>query len=401
MVLHREITVIFIVEIGSFRTKNACEDHFEGCKDHDFCYVKMPEEGSTLGYQEGSKSIRVPFVIYADTECILRPIQGADSRCTRNDSGCVEEHGEFTRDVNEHVACGASMLIKFAHGDYERSFKQCIGENSIRAFCKTLKVEVERAIRYKKKGMYPLTDDEKRDHRKAKECHLCSGAFVKSELVGDQKVRDHCHYTGKYRGAAHSKSNFAHRIPKHIPVVFHNLSGYDAHVIIRELADQYDVDEMEVLAENAERYISFSIPIKVKLRDDDGKPIVYKDKKGRERKREQVCKLRFIDSNRFMQSSLGSLVDNLAGTGTDGVECCGDLEFVEVDEMWKAKFECEKCHGFQYRQLDGDVLKTRFSNLRRRCASDGVFRLFLPKGVYPYEYMDSFDRFEEVEGTPN
>lgn len=63
MVLHREITVIFIVEIGSFRTKNACEDHFEACKDYDFCYVKMPEEGSTLGYQEGSKSIRVPFVI--------------------------------------------------------------------------------------------------------------------------------------------------------------------------------------------------------------------------------------------------------------------------------------------------------------------------------------------------
>ena len=50
------------------------------------------------------------------------------------------------------------MLIKFAHGNYERSFKQCRGENSIREFCKTLKVEVERATRYKKKDMYPLTD---------------------------------------------------------------------------------------------------------------------------------------------------------------------------------------------------------------------------------------------------
>ena len=73
--------------LGSFRTKNAFEDHFV-CKDHDFCYVKMPEEGSTLRYQEGTKSIRVPFVIYADTECILRPIQGVDSRCTCNDPGC-------------------------------------------------------------------------------------------------------------------------------------------------------------------------------------------------------------------------------------------------------------------------------------------------------------------------
>ena len=112
----------------------------------------------------------------------------------------------------------------------------------------------------------------------------CGGAFVKPESVGDQKVRDHCHYTGKYRGAAHSKCNLAHRIPKHIPVVFHNLSGYDAHVIIRELADQYDVDEMEVLPENAEKYISFSVPVKVEVRDDDGKPIVYKDKKSKERK---------------------------------------------------------------------------------------------------------------------
>ena len=58
----------------------------------------------------------------------------------------MKEHGAFTRDVNEHVGCGASMLIKFAHGDHERSFKQCRGENSIRAFCKTLKVEVERPI---------------------------------------------------------------------------------------------------------------------------------------------------------------------------------------------------------------------------------------------------------------
>ena len=156
---------------------------------------------------------------------------------------------------------------------------------------------------------------------------------------------------------------------------------------------------MEVSAENAEKYTSFSVPINVELRDDDGNPIVYKDKKGKERKLKQLCKLRFIDSNRFMQSSLGSLVDNLAGTSTDGVECCGDLEFLEVDEIWKAKFECEKCHGFQYRQLDGDVLKTRFSNLRRNCASDGDFRLFLRKGVYPYEYLDSFDRFEEV-GLP-
>ena len=120
--------------LGSFQTKNACKEHFEACKDHDFCYARMPEEGSTLRYQKGSKSIRVPFVIYANTECIVRPIQGEDSRCTCNDPGCFEEHRAFTRDVNEHVGCGAAMFTKFAHGDYEKSFKKYRGENSIREY---------------------------------------------------------------------------------------------------------------------------------------------------------------------------------------------------------------------------------------------------------------------------
>ena len=75
-------------------------------------------------------------------------------------------------------------------------------------------------------------------------------------------MRDHCHYTEQYRRPAHSSCNLAHRVPKHVPVVFHNLSNYDAH-IIRELAQQFDVDEMEVLAKNTEKYISFSVSIYV------------------------------------------------------------------------------------------------------------------------------------------
>ena len=221
----------------------------------------MPEVGcNILRYLKGSNSIREPFVIYADTECILRPIAYTDQHCTCNDPRCEEKHGALTHNVSEHVGCGTAMLVKYAHGDYEKSFKLCRGEDSISAFVKTLKLQVERAIRYKKKAMDPLTDEEKRNHKEAKECHLCKNLFRKSELVGDRKVRDHCHYTGKYRGAAHSRCNLAHQIPSYIPVVFHNLN-YDAHIFIRELAEQFDVNEMEVLAENTEKYISFSVPI--------------------------------------------------------------------------------------------------------------------------------------------
>ena len=75
------------------------------------------------------------------------------------------------------------------------------------------------------------------------------------------KVRDHCHYTGKYRGATHDICNLRYKIPKEIPVVFHNGSTYDYHFIIKELAEEFE-GEFECLGENTEKYITFSVPIK-------------------------------------------------------------------------------------------------------------------------------------------
>ena len=388
--------------LDSFRTKNALDDHYEACKDHDFCYVEMPEVGKNiLRYQEGSKSIRVPFVIYADTECILKPVEGVDPKCICNDPECKMRHGAFTRNVNEHLGCGAAMLIKFAHGNYERAFKQCRGEDSIKVFVKTLKFEALRAIRYRKKEMDPLTDEEIVDYKEAKKCHLCGKPFGIPQSVNDRKVRDHCHYTGKYRGAAHSRCNLAYKIPNFIPVIFHNLN-YDAHIFIKELAEEFNVDEMEVLAENTEKYISFSVPIRIEVVDDDGKPVMYKNVKGVEKKQTETCMLRFIDSYRFMRSSLSNLVDNLAKTNTNDIECCknASIEFVEIDENYVAKFECEKCNSIKIRQLNKEMLESCFSNLRKRCGSDEDFRLFLRKGIYPYEYMDSFNRFDETSLPP-
>jgi len=99
--------------------------------------------------------------------------------------------------------------------------------------------------------------------------------------------------------------------------------------------------------------------------------------------------LRFIDSYRFMKASLSSLVDNLVGTNTNDMKCCagGDLELVEIDGEYRARFECEQCKSIKTKQLDRQALEVRFSNLRRRCVNDNHFRLFLRKGVYPYEYI--------------
>ena len=113
----------------------------------------------------------------------------------------------------------------------------------------------------------------------------------------NRKVRDHCHYTGLYRGPAHSFCNLRYQIPSYIPVVFHNLSGYDAHLFIKELGKHSS--DMGVMAKNKEDYISSSIKILVDK---------YIDKNGEEK--DKLIELRFIDSFEFMSSSLNSLTKN-------------------------------------------------------------------------------------------
>ena len=146
--------------------------------------------------------------------------------------------------------------------------------------------------------MTPLTKLQIKEYNKVRECHICFKYFGKN----DRKVRDHCHYSGLYRGAAHSSCNLQYKIPNYIPVVFHNLAGYNAHLFIRELA-KYTMD-IGVIAKNTEDYISFSIKVEVDR---------YVDKLGNEKIKE--IELRFIDSIKFMSSSLDSLVNNLAKGG--------------------------------------------------------------------------------------
>ena len=132
----------------------------------------------------------------------------------------------------------------------------------------------------------------KREQKAAEKCHICLDKFNDPR---NKKVRDHCHYSGEYWGAGHNNCNLKYKIPDHIPIVFHNLSGYDAHLFIKELGKKFNKDDIGVIAKNKEKYISFNVKINVKLagvRDKDGKE-VHKN-----------IKLRFIDSFRFMASSL-------------------------------------------------------------------------------------------------
>ena len=130
-------------------------------------------------------------------------------------------------------------------------------------------------INYEKQEMIPLTDKETEFYEKEKVCHICKKEFStdkndKNEFKIYHKVRDHCHYTEKFRGAGHNICNLRYKTSKEIPVVFYNGSTYDYHFIIKQLAKEFE-GQFECLGENSEKYITFSVPIKKKL--DNGKTI--------------------------------------------------------------------------------------------------------------------------------
>ena len=155
-------------------------------------------------------------------------------------------------------------------------------------------------INYEEKEMIPLTDKENKSYENQKACYICKKEFSTDENDKNafklyHKVRDHCHYTRKFRGAAHNICNLRYNVPKKIPIVFHNGSTYDYHFVIKKLPEEFK-GKFECLGENTEKYITFSVPIKKEL--DNGKTITYK--------------LKFIDSFRFMSTSLSSFVDNLS-----------------------------------------------------------------------------------------
>ena len=173
--------------------------------------------------------------------------------------------------------------------------------------------------------------------------------------------------------------------------MFHNLIDYDTHLFIKELGRRFNKNDIGVTAVNKERYISFNVKINVKLAG-----IKYKNGT-------QVHKniqLRFIDSCRFMASSLDKLASNLCSTV--GIQCDkrkGNMELINISGDYIASLGCERCRSKKTKDVDKEELKKDFNHTSRFWGCDGKFRLMMRKGIYPYEYMDDWEKFEKA-GLP-
>ena len=127
-----------------------------------------------------------------------------------------------------------------------------------------------------------ISKKEQNDFKIAKSCHICNKKYYNNE---DVPLRDHCHVTGKYRGSAHTDCNLSYRLTNKIYVIFHNLRGYDSHLVMQEIG-KFNKD-INVIPNNMEKYMAFMID----------------------------RNLIFIDSFQFMNQSLSNLTNNLPKAG--------------------------------------------------------------------------------------
>ena len=144
-----------------------------------------------------------------------------------------------TTKINKHTPSGYSIFTYCSFDKSRSKLNYYRDEDCMTKFCKDLREHAIKIINYEKKDMIPLTKKEEKNYNNQKFCYICKKEFDKSDKK-HYKVRDHCHYTGKYRGAAHNICNLRYKIPKEIPIVFHNGSTYDYHFIIKELVKEFE-----------------------------------------------------------------------------------------------------------------------------------------------------------------
>ena len=314
---------IFICErcINPFLSEKSLKAHEEHCNTNECVKIIMPGEGSSIFFKDLWKSQRMPFIIYADTESLLKPIQSCESDPSR----------KYTNKYQKHEPISFSYYIKcFDDNVFNEEPRTYTGEDAMQKFVESLEKDIIKIANIQDAGMIFGKEEANRFNEETI-CGICGGE------LGPDKVRDHCHYTGKYRGAAHNKCNLKYRKPNFTPVVFHNLSGYDAHLFIKNLG--YDLGNINCIPNNEEKYISFTKTITVgSYINKEGKTV------------NKTHNIRFIDSYKFMNKGLDDLVKNLP--------------------------------------------EEAFNNIKKYYTGDEL-NLIKRKGVYPYEYMDSIERFKE------
>ena len=308
------------------------EQHKEYCSEEESIKINMPKPDTYIKFKSYLYSERAPFVIYADFESLLKPL----------DTCKPDPNKSYTHKYNKHEPLSFVYYIKsFDESVYKSTLRKYVKENeedpdTIDVFINWLEEDVKIISGLGNEPM-KITPEEEEQFKQASKCWICGNLLNLKD-----RVRDHCHYTGRYRGAAHNICNLKYSKPNNISVFFHNLSGYDSHLFIKKL--NTTMGTIDCIPNNQENYISFSKSIKT------GE---YKNKKGETK--DKYFKIIFKDSLKFMASKLETLVKNLP--------------------------------------------EDAFKNLGKYFKPEHV-KLLKQKGFFPYEYLDSIEKLKDLTPPP-
>ena len=179
--------------LHSYRTKIKLGAHKKICENCNYCHVEMPtKDNNTIKYNHGEKSLKLPFVFYANLECLLEKM----STCYNN-----PEESSTTK-INKHKPSGYSI---FTHSSFDKSKNKLNyyrGEGCMKTFCKDLREHATIIINHEKKDMIPLTKKEEENYNNQKVCYICKKEFNNNDTAESSslerkknyKVRDYCHY---------------------------------------------------------------------------------------------------------------------------------------------------------------------------------------------------------------
>ena len=318
---------------NGFNTTDALNKHMEYCYNNECVKIVMPPPNTYLIFKNFLHSEKAPFAIYADFESLIKPMDNCDPNPNKS----------YTKKYQKHEPISFSYYIKsFNENVYESRLRGYIKEkpndpDAMDIFIKWLEEDVKAIANIEVQKMI-FTEEDQKQFNNASDCWICG------EALENDRVRDHCHFTGRYRGAAHNRCNLKYRKPNSISVFFHNLAGYDSHLFIKKLGTSDKKENIDCIPNNEEKYISFSKTIRTGQ---------YINKKGEIK--DKTFKIVFKDSLKFMSSSLGALVNNLP--------------------------------------------KDAFKNLLKYYAEEQA-ELIKQKGFYPYEYMDSEEKFNDTKLPP-
>ena len=335
---HKERKHFCMYCLQCFSSERILANHVNNCLTINGAQaINIPKQGENLlKFNNFHKQLPVPFVIYADFEAITKKVQG----CKQSEEMENEKNkGSYTEAYQTHEDCGCAYKLLCCYDDkYSKDICIYRGEKAVYKFMENMLEEVKycKAV-IKKHFNKPLvmTEDDEMCFKLMDKCHICGEKYTDKDV----RVRDHCHITGKFRGSTHQECNLKLRIKSEnikIPVIFHNLRGYDSHFIMQQIGEiakrhsytnkkggKQDLN-INAIPNNMEKYMAFMLG----------------------------NNLTFIDSFQFMSSSLDKLVSNLPKD-----------DLIYTSQVFKGK----------------------------------RLNLMSQKGVYPYDFMDSFEKFDQTE----